>query len=206
MIISLIDTPVYYINLSEHTHHKTAIQAELKELGFSSITRIEGVLDENGKSGCTKAHKKALEHLSETEDPFIILEDDARIANFVSSIEVPDDADAVYLGNSRYGLYGGRGTFRISAEKVSEDLYRVYNMLGAHAILYINKDYARFIKEKVNFFIETGDDHDKLRAETMKYFNIYALNHPLFYQCGEHSKVTNFSIDSSGYTAKRWSH
>lgn len=206
MQIKIAETPVYYINLSEHTHHKTAIQAELSSHGFNSINRLEGIKDENGKLGCTLAHQAALQKLSNLEEPYIILEDDVRVSNFVDTIEVPEDADAVYLGNSKYGLYGGRGTLRISAEMVDENLFRVYNMLGAHAILYLNKDYANFIADKIKFFVETQDDHDKLRAETMKYFNIYALNAPLFYQYGEHDKVTNFKIIDCGYTSKRWSH
>lgn len=206
MIINLNKTPAHYINMPDHTHNKTAMQEQLAEYKFESITRHDGALDQNSKLGCTKAHHGLLNKLSDYEEPFLILEDDARIANFRQHIDVPDDADALYLGNSKYGLYGGQGIFRISAEKINDDIFRVYNMLGAHAILYLNKDYAKFIAEKMSLFLETGDHHDKLRAETMKYFNIYALNRPMFYQLGEHESVTNFSISDLDNKDKRWSH
>lgn len=206
MRINLLEVPIYYINLTSDTHNKTAIQEQLPLYGFSSVTKFGGVKNDNSRLGCTQSHHKLLNQLKDTDTPYIILEDDARIANFVDTINVPRDADAVYLGNSKYGLYGGKGVMRISAEPLNDNLFRVYNMLGAHAILYLNKEYAKFIREKMDFFLETGDHHDKLRAETMKYFKIYALDRPLFYQNGEHEQETNFTISEYGYTDKEWSH
>ena len=40
--------------------------------------------------------------LKKIDPPFIILEDDATPSNFTPEIEVPDDADAVYLGVSSW--------------------------------------------------------------------------------------------------------
>lgn len=209
MKINVLKTPIFYINLSKDTHNKTAIQEELSNAGFSDINRVEGIEESSGKLGCSKSHKLAFDTVqanSLEDSPYIVLEDDARILNFVSEIEIPNDADAVYLGTSKYGLYGGRGTRRISAERVDQDVFRIYNMLASHAILYINKEYANFISDKISFFFETGDDHDKLRAETMKYFKIYALDKPMFYQYGEHQNVTSSSIAEIGWVNKEWSH
>ena len=37
------------------------------------------------------------------DPPFIVFEDDCAIKNFQPEIEIPDDADAVYLGVSSWG-------------------------------------------------------------------------------------------------------
>ena len=86
--------------------------------------------------------------LHEIDPPFIILEDDATPINFKPEIEIPDDADAFYLGISSWGRMNGHsGPFVQYQEDVDGELLRVYNMLGTHAILYLTPEFVSVCKK-----------------------------------------------------------
>lgn len=195
MKINLLKVPVYYINLDKDTAKAEKLESLLYDIGFEQVERFAGTQIATPKVGCATSHQAILEKLKDHSGPFIILEDDASLAKLQKEIEVPEDADAVYLGNSRFGLYDNHGQLKVSAERVDDKLYRVYNMLGAHAILYLNNSYARFLANAISFNIDIKDNQDKVRASTMKYFNIYTLNTPFFYQEGKHEKVTRVKIN-----------
>lgn len=75
-------------------------------------------------------------------------------------------------------------------------------MLGAHAILYLNPDYVKFLAQATSLMVRLKDNQDKSRAQTMKYFNVYAMNNPMFYQEGKHEKVTKKSISQMNVVGK----
>lgn len=206
MKIKLTDIPVYYINLEEDTHKKTSMQEILSDLGFSSINRFNAVKDPSNRHGCSLSHYELLSKLEKTEGPFIVLEDDLRLFEFVDELDIPDSADALYLGNSTYGLFGGKGIKKISAEKYNDNIYRIYNMLGAHAILYLNNDYIRNLLKMFEFDILIKDHHDKSRAASMKYYEIYALDTPMFYQYWYHESVTKARISEMQTVPKELSY
>lgn len=185
--------PVYYIGALDKNH--SALEMMLRHAGFKKIKRSPGVPDKHKASGVAKAHIAALKlALSECGGPFIILEDDVQIENLQEDITIPEDADAMYLGLSTWGLRNGRGQVGISGEKRNGGVYRMYNMLAAHAILYVNHDYAQFILESIPIFLKMKTNQDKMRAETMKYWNVYASKTPVFYQSGKYERYTRFSL------------
>lgn len=206
MKIKLTDLPVLYINLESETHKKTYMQEALSSLGFKNIIRFNATLDDSRRHGCSLSHYSAIKSMLNCEGPFIILEDDLRVRDFVDEIEIPDDSDAVYLGNSRYGLFCGMGIKQVSAEKHDELLYKIYNMLGAHAILYVNKKYATDLLKMFEFDIMIKDHHDKSRAASMKYYNVYAFDTPMFYQYWQHESVTNAKISDMELISKERSY
>jgi hypothetical protein len=175
------------------------LEGALREAGFKKIKKSPGIPDRHKASGVAKAHMAALElALSECKGPFIILEDDVQIENLPKGITLPQDADALYLGLSMWGLKNGKGHVGISGEKQNGGVYRMYNMLAAHAILYVNHDYARFILESIPIFLRMKTNQDKMRAETMKYWNVYAVKTPVFYQTGKYEKYTRFTLTEQG--------
>ena len=194
MILNILDIPVLYINLDSAKEERARIEKMLTDAGFKDIRRIRGVQNKVKKTGVAYAHKRALIAALEIEGPFIILENDVIIHNFKKKIEVPDDADAYYLGVSRWGLHHGKGIQKISAARYDIDTFRLYNMLSAHAILYLNKDYVKFLLRSVEFYLKLGTNQDKGRAETMKYWNIYAERIPIFAQSGKYYEHTAFSL------------
>ncbi len=181
MKLKLTDIPVVYINLDEQTERRENIEKSLNELGFKNIIRVSGFKDRIGKRGCAYSHAMALE---EIEPPFILLEDDCVPLNFVDSIEIPDDADAVYLGISSWGRMNSHSGPCVQYEEVEnyDDLLRVYNMVGAHAILYINPDYIDLCKRIAYHGYLIADHHDIGFAEVQKYYDVYAFDSPMFYQ------------------------
>lgn len=194
MIINILEIPVLYINLDSATEERERIEKMLADAGFKDVRRIRGVQNKVKKTGVAYAHKKALLAALEIDGPFIILENDVVFHNLKKKVEVPDDADAYYLGVSRWGLHNGKGIQKISAARHGIDTFRVYNMLAAHAILYLNKDYVKFLLKSVDFFLKLGTNQDKGRAESMKYWNIYAERIPIFAQSGKYYENTAFSL------------
>jgi hypothetical protein len=193
-LVDITKFPVYYIGALDKNH--SALEIMLRRAGFKNIKKSPGVPDRHKASGVAKAHMAALElALSECKGPFIILEDDVQIEGLPRDTTVPSDADALYLGLSMWGLKNGKGHIGISGEKQNGGIYRMYNMLAAHAILYVNNDYARFILESIPIFLKMRTNQDKMRAETMKYWNVYACKIPVFYQSGKYEKYTRFTLN-----------
>lgn len=170
------------------------IMQSLTDLGFKKINRIEAVEDKiSGRRGLSKSQYKAL---TQVEPPFIVLEDDCDPKYFRSEIDVPDNADAVYLGNSAWGILGSYTGFLLRYKKVSEmpDVLQVFNMLSSHAILYLSKDYVSMCQKTTNYCANISKDPvpmDVPFAEIQKYFNIYAMDKPLFIQKDYDSKMSN---------------
>ena len=83
----------------------------------------------------------------------------------------------------------------VQYEKVDENIVRVYNMLGAHAILYLNQEYASMCSRIAQNGYDIADHQDIGFAEIQRYFNVYAFNDPLFYQTssnGTYEPLTSY--------------
>ena len=101
MNLDLREIPAVYINLEQDVERKNSIVDVLDECGFENIIRVDGeYTPERPLAGCSYSHYKAL---NEVAPPFIIFEDDCKVKNFRTIIDVPDDSDAVYLGISSWG-------------------------------------------------------------------------------------------------------
>lgn len=192
--LNLLHVPVYYINLDDAPDKRARMETMLKGLGFTNIHRFFGIKESPKAVGIAKSFHALLSKLEKLNTPFIILEDDVEIANFEPVIDIPKNADAYYLGISSFGIYRGSGTRRISIQQHNDKTFRIYNMLAAHAILYLNNDYVKFLRKAIEFSIMIKTNQDKARAETMKYWNIYAGKHPMFYQTGKYEAATKFSL------------
>jgi len=192
--INLLDIPAYYINLDGDIEKSEKMQTLLSDLGFKKIYRFSGILGDPKRVGVAKSHNALLKELSSKKTPFIVFEDDILKYDFSPEILIPDDADAFYLGNSVYGLKQGIGQKRIIIKNHHEDIYQIYNMLAAHAILYLNSDYVKFLAMATEFNISIGTNQDKARAETMKYWRVYAKDRPMFYQGGTHASFTKVNL------------
>jgi len=184
-LINITNIPAVYINLEKHKEKNDSMYDLLSSVGFKIIERIEGVLDiENPVAGCSKAHHKAL---SSFKAPFVLFEDDCVLfeKNVITQIQLPDDADALYLGISSWGRMNGHNGFYLQYDQFEENtnLLRIYNMLGGHSIIYLTEDYRK-ICEKVSYHAGyvIKDYQDIGFAEIQKFFNVYSLNYPMFYQ------------------------
>lgn len=193
-IVNLTDIPAHYINLKKDVEKNKSISNLLTSLGFSSIKRHDGIIHEKSNVGCSRAHFQALNKL---KTPFILFEDDVVELNFKKNIKLPVDADALYLGNSSWGRFNSSSGPFLRYKKESNELYRIYNMLSGHAILYLNEDYKEICKKISYYFGYVLEDHyqDIGFAEIQKYFNVYCLNTPMFYQTSNPNATNKKLID-----------
>lgn len=192
MKLKLTELPVVYINLDDQPLRRELMEENLTKLGFKNIIRVSGFKDSIGKRGCAYSHALALE---EVDSPFIVLEDDCLPLNFVDEIEIPDDSDAVYLGISSWGRMNSHSGPCVQWEEVSDypGLLRIYNMLSAHAILYLNPDYVDLCKRIAYHGYLISDHHDIGFADVQKYYDVYAFDEPMFYQTSSNGTEENLS-------------
>lgn len=207
MKLKLTDVPVVYINLDEQTERRESIEKSLNELGFKTIIRVSAFKDFIGKRGCAYSHAIALE---EIDPPFILLEDDCVPLDFVDEVDIPDDSDAVYLGISSWGRMNSHSGPCVQCDDVEgySDILKIYNMLGAHAILYINPDYIDLCKRIAYHGYLISDHHDIGFADVQKYYDVYAFNSPMFYQTssnGTNDKLANYqSVEFMNHDSRFW--
>lgn len=156
---------------------------DLYMVGHKNTTIMPGYIYRNGKEGLGMANYNVFKnHLMNDFEPLIIFEDDVQPFNYTDEIEIPDDADAVYLGvlispailqKLRYDLVHG----------YENNVYRVYNPAGTHAVLYISERYTLAAKKQASLVARRMSVPDIDHAYTFinSNFNIYAID-PVFCQ------------------------
>ena len=196
MNLDLRDIPVVYINMDRDVDKRERIENHIDRLGFKTKIRVPGVVHQDGaRAGCALAQYNALH---EIDPPFIILEDDATPFDYNPIISIPDDTDALYLGISSWGRMNSHSGPFVQWEyyfkEVDINLLRVYNMLGTHAILYLNSEYIS-VCEKIAYHQHNINEHVDIGfTDVQKYYNVYAFDQPLFYQTS--SNGTNQKLSS----------
>jgi GR25 family glycosyltransferase involved in LPS biosynthesis len=196
MQIKLTGIPVYYINLDSQKARGLQTKNLLHSLGFHSIRRVPGFNHENHVIGCAMAHLNALKSLVESKHPFILVEDDIEITHFDHILEVPDNIDALYLGVSKMGAIENAHKELLIVDKVeeNENLYRIYNMLSAHAIVYFNMDYVEKVIKEIEKCLNYLIPVDIAMANKMIEGNVYALDRPMFIQKNKFRDFTDTPI------------
>lgn len=182
MKINLIDIPIYYINLDSDEHKRKSTETLLKMMGFRNVNRVSAIFHPKGRIiGCARSHHEILKNIS---PPFIILEDDCALnKEFVNEIEVPNDADCLYLGISHWGRYLNHSGPYVHFSKINNELVRVYNMLATHAIMYLSQPYVDICKKiSYHYGYEVEGHLDIGFAEIHKFYNVYSFDDPLFRQ------------------------
>ena len=194
MNLDLREIPAIYINLESDVEKNDNMQSMLKECGFENIIRLTAErFPDRPLAGCSLSHYNALH---EVDAPFIIFEDDCQVKNFRPTVEIPDDTDAVHLGISSWGRMNSHSGPCVQSESLGFGMVRIYNMLSAHAILYIDKEFISMCSCVAYQSYETAEHQDIGFAEMQRYFNVYAFNEPMFYQTS--SNGTDQPLNSYG--------
>ena len=194
MKINLSGVQTFYINMDKDVaRNKDMIQLG-KNLEIKNYTRISGTeIVGHPKAGCATSH---LEILSTISEPTVILEDDCVISKGSMIIDVPDDADAVYLGLSNWGYLDSiskPGNFSYTSHNIFKNVYKINGMLATHAILYISSEYTEMAKRIAQWSANNDQHIDQGLALIQKYFNVYALKQPVFYQ-HSNTNATNITL------------
>ena len=196
MEIRLTGIPTYYINLNIDVERGQATESLLKSMGIHTIKRVPGFHHKNSVVVCALAHQNVLDTLKTQDNPFMLVEDDIHLTHFDHILNIPDDADALYLGVSKMGAVNGKDKELLIVDKVEgyPHLYRIYNMLAAHAIVYINMDYVKELSEVTRSFIDRGLPADLGMAQQMANGKVYALDKPMFIQSPKFRYFTDTAI------------
>lgn len=202
MKVKLTDIPVYYVNLEGEDEKRKHTESMLKNLGFKYVQRFDAIRHEAGRIvGCARSHHGILN--MSIKPPFIILEDDCALnKDFIDEIEIPDDADALYLGISHWGRYLNHSGPYVHYKSVNGEVVRVYNMLATHAILYLSQEYVDICKRiSYHYGYEVESHLDIGFAEIHKLYNVYSFDEPLFRQY-EWSAVTTGKLSEVSICGK----
>lgn len=199
MKINLTNIPVYYVNMDDEDDKRKTTESMLKSMGFNYVNRFNAIRHESGRIiGCARSHYQILNN---NKPPFIILEDDCALnKKFKSNIEIPNNADALYLGISHWGRYLNHSGPYVHYTRINDEIVRVYNMLATHAILYLSDSYVDICKRVAYHFGYEVENHlDIGFAEIHRFYNVYSFDKPLFRQY-EWNKVTSGKLSENSIT------
>lgn len=177
MLINLKSVPVAYINLKTYPNRNKSMINMLDSLKLE-YTRVEGVTGEDvgyAYDPIGESHIKASEVYPL---PFIILEDDCVPFNVKKQINVPDDADVVFLGAST----GTSNNMSPKFVKITNDVWRLYDMSSMHAVLYLTTAGLGWLRNAFEHSKMEQVGFDIATARMMPSVNVYGLNKPFWYQ------------------------
>ena len=187
--MKLIDIPVVFICPS-HNEKYLARQRHMWEMlcriGFRSITHFKSGTE--SYPTCLVNATTAILNRYLNEEYIIILEDDIEMYKGLDSetdIDLPEDADAFYLGFSKNGGSKTENKDEGSSiiEKISDKYIQIYNMLGGHAILYKSKKYKEHVIQDLNAKKDVkGYYNDVIMSRLHSTYKIYGFHFPFFYQ------------------------
>jgi hypothetical protein len=190
--IILSNLPLFYINMEEDKDRRKRFVSWCKKYNFKNITRVPGVVSKPYFIGLNHAYINAIKKAMDSSLPFILFEDDALPTNmFEYEIEVPDDADAVYLGVSPWcftsiknpeplPIYNGSSFLKVPNMK---KVFKIIGTMSRHSILFISERYANAMIESSKKAIDLGVNGDVqiYLDKTFEKYNVYAIG-PMFYQ------------------------
>jgi hypothetical protein len=183
MVVDLRKIPIMYMTCDKSLNDRQkSFERMMYDLGLD-YEKMNGKITDNYNIGVAEEYIKAL---SKYEPPFLILEDDARIASPAEDFEyvysIPKYTDALYLGTSIVGRIQNQTKIGVIAAN-DGDYLRIFNMLSFHAVLYLSKNYVHECVKTLNEYISYPNGAcDDLLAERMWKYNIAAVKNPVFYQ------------------------
>lgn len=203
MRIILKDCKMFYLT-NNNPVRKKHFEEEFKEYNAIETNPVQSETSKN-KSGAT-GFCKILDQAALAQDrskpfqPFIILEDDVKKhRKFPIFLDVPEDADIVYIGISNWGIKSHVKGFQneVCYKIIHQDLVQVYNMLSTHGLIVCSTYGLLLFQKCIMEAYFTNITWDIPLAQAQTYMKAYALKNPLVYQYAkiggvEHS--TKFSM------------
>jgi len=183
MKIDLRKVPFYYLNLESQPERREKMEKLLSSLELEEYSRIEAIHNDWGHLGCSQSFAESLAILKKRGGPFVFLEDDVDLKRWEPIIDIPDDADAFYLGIHGWGRMNGHSGPCTQYQKINNDIVKVKNMLGLHSILYIKDEWIEMARRACEYAAYDIQSYcDIPVSECQRFYNIYAFDNPYFYQ------------------------
>jgi hypothetical protein len=176
---NLKEIPVRYINLLQDTDKNIKMISLLD--GYEDVERVDATyIPDNKILALSMSQERSLRSLP---TPGLILEDDCEKFYYRDELEVPDDADIVFLGIWQPERPAFRNGKMVPAyESIDRDWVKVYNMVGSHAIMYVSDKGKDIALKAYELSVRTGLWNDIVLSRALPFINAYAPKYPLFYQ------------------------
>jgi len=144
----------------------------------------------SGAKGHIKMLEQGIEDQTDSDrfEPYIIMEDDVEYFDEerknLSEINVPDNADIIYIGVSSCGVHATQDhmVYCIYAKNYNYNFLRIYNMLGSHAIMICSKTGADAFIKAMEYSCKLNTYWDIPYARIQPFYNVYCPKKPIFYQ------------------------
>ena len=192
MKINLFDLPAVYINLAHQKDRKKQTEEQLSRWGHQNFSRIEASYRQPDEWPWKGQNRSYTEAYSKHQPPFIAFEDDIILNYDLSTLEVPDDADLLYLGGQGETYVapesGHYVNFRASETKFT-NIIKVLHMQSNHALVFLSQtmvdEYLEMLKQDLRA--------DVILCQLSEKYNFYAVQPVLFYQEDEdpHKAIHN---------------
>lgn len=194
-MININNIQTYYLNSNLELYQPRRLHMEniLNKLNFTNYERFASDInfDKHGKRiGNILGHVNLVKYaMSKHMYPFLILEDDVQpIYDFPTSINIPNNANIIYLGSS---LFQGRFQ-KLSLENFDNQYYRLIGGLTTHAIIIPNEYNAQLYHNIISEAIDKKIPIDASLAIMSSELNFLTpKNGPYFSQI-DYPKLTNF--------------
>jgi len=189
MRIDLKKTKYYFLTCNNETRRQHFLQ-EFADLDVTEVNPIIGI--EKTRSGVT-GFSRILDLAIQNQDPrkpfqpFGLFEDDVtKYREFPESVEIPDNADWLFLGLSYYGVNDySTHCHDLYYRNFDDNIVRVFNMLSLHGLMICSMSGVIALQKCLMESYFTGMIWDIYTAQIQPYYNVYALRKPLVYQLGE---------------------
>lgn len=193
MVINFKDIHFYYLNYEGYADRRVVMDNMLNNWGVN-YDRIPNNVDlPLRQNRITVGHIKLLEQaITNNIFPFVVMDDDIKpINDFPKDINIPNEADIIFLGGSLYNCGGIKPDMYITQH--GDDFYRVYYMLGLTPSLIPNLKSAQLSLKFLQDSLQTGEFCDIIiTMHSKEYIYLTPKNGPYFYQNNYNEPVTKF--------------
>jgi GR25 family glycosyltransferase involved in LPS biosynthesis len=182
-----------YLNLDSRSDRDESMRALLSGLAFERVSRLSATLAENRDripAACALSHRRALDTVPDDE-PLLVLEDDCVAFEPREWVDVPDDADLLFLGVSRFPTHVGsaerKERFAPAHEAVPSHpgVFRSRGMMLSHAVLYLSPLGRSYMRAVLDHAAWINGPHDFYVTESLFTVTAYALDRPFFAQTSQ---------------------
>lgn len=204
MQIDLTKIDSYWLTCVKTQNRWAGMEKMLAELNIPAKKHI-GELSTPYTIAVAQAFKEVL---GKATLPVLLLEDDAEIlestllkGSQMPLLELPDDADAFFIGSSMFSRVNQQT--RLEAPKCEKTIYpnilKVTGMLGLHSWLCVTEKYRLHLIDLLSKFDPSNSAGvDDVLVDAQGDFNIYVLGRPIFYQNDGHSTwATSFPLENT---------
>ena len=182
MKINLKQLDYYFLTTGNEKRIKQ-MENEFGSFNLHKVTSPKMKKNQSGPIGFSRILDTAI--CNNVFNKFVILEDDClKYREFPESIDIPDDADILYIGISSWGISNNFNGINnnLYFENINDEIIKIHNMLSTHGMVVCSLRGLLWVQKCMceAFFKDLVWDIPLARSQT--HYNIYCLKRPLVYQ------------------------